>query len=141
MEPKKLDWQLWAKLFEGPSKRDPKTSIPTLGRKNGRPQVNGTKKNLTGNYGPKCLETRVKGMKNNSQLWGKNPNYGPKNDSLASLLSSLFSFLFPFFVLFLFSTLLFSLHCVFVSFLFILAPVSFLLCFFSLLSSLFFFSL
>ena len=41
---KKLDWQLWAKLFEGPSKRDPKTSIPTLGRKNGRPQVNGTKK-------------------------------------------------------------------------------------------------
>ena len=98
-------------------------------------------KNLTGNYGPKCFETRVKGMKNNSQLWGKNPNYGPKNDSLASLLSSLFSFLFPFFVLFLFSTLLFSLHCVFVSFLFILAPVSFLLCFFSLLSSLFFFSL
>ena len=100
-------------------------------------------KNLTGNYGPKCFEARVKGMKNNSQLWGKIPNYGPKNDSLASLLSSLFSFLFPFFVLILlsFSSLLFSLHCVFVSFLFILAPVSFLLCFFSLLSSLFFFSL
>ena len=56
-------------------------------------------KNLTGNYGPKCFEARVKGMKNNSQLWGKIPNYGPKNDSLASLLfslfSSLFSFLFP----------------------------------------------
>ena len=100
-------------------------------------------KKKTGNYGPKCFEARVKGMKNNSQLWGKIPNYGPKNDSLASLLSSLFSFLFPFFVLILlsFSSLLFSLHCVFVSFLFILAPVSFLLCFFSLLSSLFFFSL
>ena len=101
-------------------------------------------KNLTGNYGPKCFEARVKGMKNNSQLWGKNPNYGPKNDSLASLLSSLFffSFLFPLSLFcFIFSSLLFSLHCVFVSFLFILAPVSFLLCFFSLLSSLFFFSL
>ena len=52
-------------------------------------------KKLTGNYGPKCFEARVKGMKNNSQLWGKIPNYGPKNDSLASLLSSLFFFLFP----------------------------------------------
>ena len=38
MEPKKLDWQLWAKLFEGPSKMGPKTSLPTLGKKNGRPK-------------------------------------------------------------------------------------------------------
>ena len=76
--------------------------------------------NLTGNYGPKCFEARVKGMKNNSQLWGKIPNYGPKNDSLASLLSSLFSFLFPLSLfcfnssLFFFSSLLFTLcFCLF----------------------------
>ena len=102
-------------------------------------------KKLTGNYGPKCFEARVKGMKNKSQLWGKFPTMGQKMTLLPlfSLLFFLFSFLFPFFVLILlsFSSLLFSLHCVFVSFLYILAPVSFLLCFFSLLSSLFFFSL
>ena len=85
-------------------------------------------KNLTGNYGPKCFEARVKGMKNNSQLWGKIPTMGQKMTLLPlfSLLFSfsLFSFLFPFFVLFF---LLFSsLYIVFLSlsFLFLLLSLS-----------------
>ena len=35
-------------------------------------------KNLTGNYGPKCFETRVKGMKNISKLGEKIPTMGQK---------------------------------------------------------------
>ena len=85
--------------------------------------------------GQHVLRPEHKGWKVIPKILRKNPNYGPKNDSLASLLSSLlfsFHFFSPLFLLFS------SLYIVcFVSFVFILAPVSFLLCFFSLLSSLF----
>ena len=85
-------------------------------------------KKKTGNYGPKCFEARVKGMKNNSQLWGKIPTMGQKMTLLPlfsllfSLFSSLFSFLFPLSSfpfcfnssLFFFSSLLFTLcFCLF----------------------------
>ena len=79
-------------------------------------------KNLTGNYGPTCFEARAQG-KVIPKILRKNPNYGPKNDSLASLLSSLL-FSFHFFLLFFYSSLLFTLCVLSLSFLFLLLYLS-----------------